>query len=96
MKVKTRTLYKLVNGKFELVNDYSEVGYQYGLIIYNDGTNKYLINTSGKKITKEYDYIDYNQNLKPINIYIAIIGANLPNNINPNIATENIITILSR
>lgn len=40
------SLYKLVNGKFELVNDYSEVGYQFGLIIYNDGTNKYLYGLS--------------------------------------------------
>ena len=62
---------KKLDTNYKVANEFDKNGYA---IVSNDGTNKYLINTSGKKITIEYENIDYNQNLKPINIYVARKG----------------------
>lgn len=76
------SLYKLVNGKFELVNDYSEVGYQYGLIIYNDGTNKYLYGLSKMShVFEETDNVNKiimldgeNEVILDKNVYLGNLG----------------------
>ena len=62
---------KKIDTNYKIANEFDKNGYA---IVSNDGTNKYLIDTSGKKITKEYDNIDYNHNSKPINIYVAKKG----------------------
>lgn len=62
---------KKLETNYKIANEFDKNGYA---IVSSDGSNKYLINSSGKKITKEYDNIDYNQNSKPINIYVAKKG----------------------